>query len=146
MCVGPDASGAYPRCPDGYGEVDLSCGPNGGNCCMPAPPAGCRCNADCADREVCHLDFTSDGTVRGECGPPCEIACFAYDPVCGADGQTYACGGMDASCHGVPVLHAGECAPVCRSDADCPAGTLCTRTADCPLPDDCGGCASFCRR
>jgi hypothetical protein len=40
---------------------------------------------------------------------PCSIQCFAYDPVCGKDGVTYACGVEDAACHGVAVEHKGEC-------------------------------------
>lgn len=40
----------------------------------------------------------------------CSIQCFAYDPVCGEDGITYACGVEDAACHGIKVEHKGECA------------------------------------
>jgi len=39
----------------------------------------------------------------------CSIQCLVYDPVCGEDGITYACGVEDAACHGVNVEHTGEC-------------------------------------
>ncbi len=40
---------------------------------------------------------------------PCSIQCFAYDPVCGKDGITYACGIADAICHGIEIKYEGEC-------------------------------------
>ena len=39
----------------------------------------------------------------------CSIQCLVYDPVCGEDGFTYACGDEDATCHGVKVAYEGEC-------------------------------------
>jgi hypothetical protein len=66
----------------------------------------CRSNDDCGAGEIC---FPPTDT----CQPPCEIACFAYDPVCGEDGVTYGCGAADAHCHGVEVLHEGECREPC---------------------------------
>jgi hypothetical protein len=39
----------------------------------------------------------------------CSIQCLVYDPVCGKDGVTYACGVEDAACHGVEVEYEGEC-------------------------------------
>lgn len=39
----------------------------------------------------------------------CSIQCFAYDPVCGKDGVTYACGIEDAACHGIEIEYEGEC-------------------------------------
>jgi hypothetical protein len=39
----------------------------------------------------------------------CSIQCLVYDPVCGEDGITYACGVEDAACHGVEIKHEGEC-------------------------------------
>ena len=41
--------------------------------------------------------------------PNCSIQCLVYDPVCGEDGITYACGVEDAACHGVEIEHEGEC-------------------------------------
>jgi len=35
--------------------------------------------------------------------PNCSIQCLVYDPVCGEDGITYACGVEDAACHGVEI-------------------------------------------
>ena len=39
----------------------------------------------------------------------CSIQCLVYDPVCGEDGITYACGIEDAACHGVEIEYEGEC-------------------------------------
>jgi hypothetical protein len=39
----------------------------------------------------------------------CSIQCLVYDPVCGEDKITYACGLEDAACHGVEVEYEGEC-------------------------------------
>lgn len=39
----------------------------------------------------------------------CSIQCLVYDPVCGEDNITYACGVEDAACHNVKVKYAGEC-------------------------------------
>ena len=44
-----------------------------------------------------------------ESEPKCSIQCLVYDPVCGEDGITYACGVEDAACHGVGIEHEGEC-------------------------------------
>ena len=41
----------------------------------------------------------------------CSIQCLVYDPVCGEDGITYACGVEDAVCHGIKVEYEGECLP-----------------------------------
>ncbi|MFB5620952.1 MAG: DUF4377 domain-containing protein [Nitrosopumilus sp.] len=39
----------------------------------------------------------------------CSIQCLVYDPVCGEDNITYACGVEDATCHNVKVKYSGEC-------------------------------------
>ena len=39
----------------------------------------------------------------------CSIQCLVYDPICGEDNITYACGVEDAKCHNVNVKHSGEC-------------------------------------
>ena len=48
-------------------------------------------------------------TIPQESEPDCSIQCLVYDPVCGEDGITYACGIEDAACHGVEIEHEGEC-------------------------------------
>ena len=48
-------------------------------------------------------------TIPQEYEPDCSIQCLVYDPVCGEDGITYACGVEDAACHGVEIEHEGEC-------------------------------------
>lgn len=48
-------------------------------------------------------------TIPQESEPGCSIQCLVYDPVCGEDGITYACGVEDAACHGVGIEHEGEC-------------------------------------
>ena len=50
-----------------------------------------------------------------ESEPDCSIQCLVYDPVCGEDGITYACGVEDAACHGVKVGYAGECSDLTSS-------------------------------
>ncbi len=74
----------------------------------------CRTNADCDNRRVCYPPTKT-------CQPECAIECFRYDPVCGEDGVTYGCGEPDAHCHGIEVIHRGECRLECGSE-----GSFCT--------------------
>jgi len=88
---------------------------------------GCASNDACADGDIC---FPPSHT----CEPACEIQCFRFDPVCATDGRTYACGEVDAWCHGVEVAHPGECeVNTCRADADCPRGQSCANGACTPV-------------
>ena len=55
-------------------------------------------------KQEIHDKFNANETEKG-----CSIQCLVYDPVCGEDGTTYACGIEDAACHNVKVIHDGEC-------------------------------------
>ncbi len=77
----------------------------------------CSANGDCPDGEICYPPTL-------ECRPPCSIACFVADPVCGSDGETYFCGEPDAHCNGATVEYDGAC-ETCTEDTDCARGDVC---------------------
>ena len=122
-CHGAEVGSAGPCdqdcvCPHVYAPV---CGVDGntyGNACRARcagveiayegecgkPP--CRDNDDCRDDQICV-------PPTDRCQPPCAVDCFVEDPVCGDDGVTYACGELDAHCHGAEVTHEGPCREPC---------------------------------
>ncbi|MDJ0787624.1 MAG: Kazal-type serine protease inhibitor domain-containing protein [Myxococcota bacterium] len=89
----------------------------------PCPPGGCQDNGDCPQGEICFPPTL-------QCQPPCDVACFTPDPVCGADGQTYFCGEVEAHCNGTTVVAQGPC-DGCTDDADCAPGESCGGNGQC---------------
>ncbi|MBN2495717.1 MAG: hypothetical protein JXR96_14080 [Deltaproteobacteria bacterium] len=113
-----------------YCPAGLLTGADGCPSCACAP--GCVQDADCPLGWICE-------SGRCRLADPCDCRRVAYEPVCGADGRTYA-NTCELACAEVALAHQGACEQECASDADCPAGMVCdAATGHCELGCDCGG-------
>jgi len=107
--------GTQARCPtlSELGCGDLRCDGQLGH-----DASGCATCA-CDPAALCGVDRR--GGPGGDCVlPACDCAGVPAEPVCGADGRTWA-SPCAAACAGVPVLREGPCAIACEALADCPA-------------------------
>lgn len=75
----------------------------------------------------------------------CTIQCLVEDTVCASNGESYACGSAEASCHGAEVVCKGACP--CEEDGElqedlCQSDSLCCNDATCMVPR--GGSYKMC--
>lgn len=92
------------------------------------------CGQACFFDDECNIGDTCND--QGRCAPV--VCAEIYEPVCGADGNTYS-NACEASAQHVQVSYSGECAPACQADVDCGAGDICEGNicvpANCPVLD-----------
>jgi len=93
----------------------------------------CRSNADCADDQLCALNFC---TGLGNCEARPETCDEEDDslPVCGCDGVTYP-NSQCAAFAGVRLKETIAC--VCDSNADCSESQYCALEDSCENPGSC---------
>src|SRR5690606_15467627 len=105
---------------------------NGCDTCMCVPE--CTTEFDCQGNDICSSD--------GQCVSPCQCT-QPLDPVCGADGETYA-NECEAACAGVDIASFDACATTCPDitcELECPNG-LALDPQGCPICACSSACAS----
>ena len=96
------------------------------------PETECPAPGAC-DLENCKLVKDSNGCDTCRCEPTCTCTDAGYDPVCGANGETYP-NNCEAQCAGVTVEYRGACT------VPCPDMNTCTKSCPGGYVIDSNGC------